>query len=52
MAPEDNDPHCRSEAVYNSLLQLDLDWHIVLIFQEFISDQEKTIRLIIPRWLR
>jgi hypothetical protein len=33
----------------NGLLELNLDWHIVLIFQEFIFDQENT--LIIPRWL-
>jgi hypothetical protein len=25
-----------------ALWELDLDWHIVLIFQEFTFDQEKT----------
>jgi hypothetical protein len=42
VAPEDNDRQCRSKAVCNSLLQLDLARHIVLIFQEFLFDQETT----------
>jgi hypothetical protein len=40
--PEDNDRRRRSKAVCNSLLQLDLARSVVLIFQEFLSDQEKT----------
>jgi len=31
-----------SQAVCNSVLQLDLDQQIVLIFQEFLFDQETT----------
>jgi hypothetical protein len=37
--------HCKC------LLQLDLDWHIVLILKEFLFDQEKTAGLIIAGWL-
>jgi hypothetical protein len=40
LAPEDNDRQCKPEAVCNSLLQLDLEWPIVLIFQEFLFGQE------------
>jgi hypothetical protein len=40
LAPEDDDRQCKSQAVCNSLLLLDLGWHIVLIFQEFLFDQE------------
>jgi hypothetical protein len=39
------------QTICNRLLRLNLDWHIVLIFQEFIFDQEKTAQLIIARWL-
>jgi hypothetical protein len=51
LAPEDNDRHCRSQAVCNSLLQLDLDWRVVLIFQEFLFDQEQRQAYNRPRCL-
>jgi hypothetical protein len=40
LAPEDNDRQCKPEAVCNSLLYSDLARQIVLIFQEFLFDQE------------
>jgi hypothetical protein len=48
LAPEDDDRQCKSQPVCNGLLQLDLAWSIVLIFQEFLFGQETMADLIIP----
>jgi hypothetical protein len=50
-APEDGDRQCKSQTICKSLLQLKLDWYIVLICQEFTFNQEKVAGLIIARWL-
>jgi len=40
-APEDGERQCKSQTIGNSLCLFNLDWHIVLIFQEFLFDQER-----------
>ena len=37
----DGEQQCKSQTIRNSLCLFSLDWHIVLIFQEFLFDQER-----------